>query len=333
MSHDIAQQMQQLYQQYGELPGIAIELHKELLAIQVDNNAASATVFLQGAQLSRYALKQQVKGRPGEQQEKQQAIIWCSEQCDYSAGKSLRGGIPICWPWFGDLDKNPAAVRDSIQATQAADTNYPAHGLVRTKLWDVAAIEILDSDNTRIKLVLNIAEGQEPLWPTATSLRLDLTIGPELGVQLDIDNHSNRSVNFSQALHSYFAVSDIAAVSVSGLDDLDYTDCLDGWTTKNQSGTLCIDAEVDRIYHGTSAAVHINDTNWQRIINLHNSNSHSAIVWNPWIEKAKRLSNFADNDYQHMLCIETANVGQDSVCLAAGQSHRLAIRIVSNLHN
>lgn len=321
MPYDIAAHMQQLYQQYGQLPGVGIELHKELLAIRIDNDAASATVFLQGAQLSHYELKDQ------------QAIIWCSEHCDYSAGKSLRGGIPICWPWFGDLNKNPAAVREPIQASQVADTDYPAHGFVRERLWDIGSIENLASDQTRITLTLNIEEGQEPLWPTACSLRLILTIGSELGLQLDINNRSDRSVHFSQALHSYFAVSDIAAVSVSGLEDLDYIDCLDDWTTKTQSGALCIDTEVDRIYQGTTAAIHLNDQNWQRAIGVHSNNSQSTILWNPWIEKAKRLSNFDNKDYQNMLCIETANADQDTICLAPGQSHRLTLRIISSRHN
>jgi len=117
MAVDTGQQMQQLYQRFGELPGVVIELHKELLAVHIQNDAATATVFLQGAQLSQY----QAKGQP--------ASIWCSDSCDYKAGSPLRGGIPICWPWFGDFDRNPKTVhgfRVSVEITKPGPANRDA---------------------------------------------------------------------------------------------------------------------------------------------------------------------------------------------------------------
>ncbi len=127
MPVDIGQQMQQLYSQFGDLPGISIELHKQLLAIRVENKQATATVFLQGAQLSDY------------QKQGEQPIIWCSPHCDYQNGQSLRGGIPLCWPWFGDLARNPEPVRQHINQT----TDAPAHGFVRNRLWSLSTVEIL----------------------------------------------------------------------------------------------------------------------------------------------------------------------------------------------
>ena len=313
MSADLGHQMQQLYQQFGEVSGVSIELHKELLAIRVDNQQATATVFLQGAQLSHY---QHRGGQP---------IIWCSPDCDYSAGVPLRGGIPICWPWFGNLAKNLAPVQQHINCDDA-----PAHGFVRQRHWQVSAIENIDNHLTQMQLQLSLAEGEESLWPTATELQLTILIGKTLTLTLEIRNTSHQTVCFSNALHSYFAIGDIEQVVVKGLEGLNYIDCMDNWNEHKQQGPLTIGREVDRIYQGAHNDITLIDKHWQRIITLHSEGSDSAVVWNPWQDKARRLSHFADDAYKKMLCIETANADKDLVPLAAGETHRLVLTISSS---
>jgi glucose-6-phosphate 1-epimerase len=307
----IAKQMQQLYTQFGDLPGITIELHKNLLAVRVENTKACATVFLQGAQVSHYQLKDQPP------------ILWCSPLCDFQEGKSLRGGIPVCWPWFGDLTRNPDVVKDSINKSSDA----PAHGTARQKPWNLTDIEILSDQSTRLTLTLALAENQDPYWPHASSATLSMTVGEQLALNLTIKNESPQTVSFSTALHSYFAISDISQVAVNGLDNLQFIDCMDDWNTLTQQGPLLFDQEVDRIYKGTSGEITLVDQQWKRIISVKNKNSHSAVLWNPWKDKAKRLSQFADEAYKSMLCIETANIGEDFVCLASGDSQRLELLI------
>jgi glucose-6-phosphate 1-epimerase len=312
MSTNLGQQMQQLYNQFGELSGITIELHKALLAVRVENAQASATVFLQGAQLSQYQ-------RRGEA-----PIIWCSEQADYKQGQSLRGGIPICWPWFGDLNFNPDAVKQQV-AVSAADS-VPAHGIVRNRPWELQAIDIIDDNTTRLTLTLRLEKDQEPLWPHASDLKLIINIADQLNVQFEVHNRSNQTIAFSSALHTYFQVQAIDQVRIEGLDQLNYIDCLNDWSEHQQAGTITIDGEVDRIYRNTQQPITIHDGN-SRIIYVRSSGSNSTVVWNPWIEKAKRLSHFADNAYQQMLCIETANAEQDFIELAAGEKHQLGLTI------
>lgn len=313
MSANIGQLMQQLYGQFGHLPGITIELHKELLAVQVNNAQASATVFLQGAQLTHYQ-------RHGEA-----PVIWCSEHCDYRQGQSLRGGIPVCWPWFGDIDRNPAAVQQQLAGI---DSSVPAHGLVRNRDWQLTAIDVIDNDHTEILFELTLAADEIPLWPYACHLQLRLTIGAQLSVQFTVSNHSPATLHYCSALHSYFAVSAINQVTVQGIDNMPYIDCLDNWQQHQQTGPLRIDQEIDRLYSTGGQPITLHDAG-QRELTISTEGSNSSVIWNPWIDKSTRLGQFAQSDYQHMLCIETANALEDCVQLAPGQTHSLQLTIHS----
>ena len=315
MSTPIARQMQQLYERFGKLPGINIELHKNLLAVKVENRHSSATVFLQGAQISHFK-------RHG-----YHPILWCSPLCDYSQGLSLRGGIPVCWPWFGDLSRNPQCIKQHIRQTQA----IPAHGFARTLQWQLSDIDILSDDITRLRLNLSLRDNDNEYWPFACRLQLQASIGKELNVQLQIDNDSTETITFSDALHSYFAISDIDQIAINGLQQLRYIDCMDQWREHTQHGALTIDREVDRIYHGTVNDITIIDQAWNRAININSKGSNSAVIWNPWIEKSKRLSQFDHQAYKEMLCIETANADKDHVRLGPGARHQLDVCISEHL--
>ena len=135
----------------------------------------------------------------------------------------------------------------------------------------------------------------------------------------------------SQALHSYFAVSDIARVRVRGLDGCGYIETLEDWAPRLQQGDLHFSSETDRIYHGLPATLMLDDPLWQRRIVLESSGSSTAILWNPWIDKSQRLSHFAEDAWQGMVCIETANVLDDFVLLAPGAEHVLGLRVMSEV--
>lgn len=313
---DLGTTMQTLYERFGTVPGIRIELYKELLAISVDNHSASATIYLQGAQLASF----QPKG--------ERDILWCSDRCDFRAGTPLRGGVPVCWPWFGQLDKNPATIRDQVNMDEA-----PAHGFVRAEPWQVEDIQSLDENTTRLTLSLSIDADDYEGWPYAARLTMQFDIGRQLAMTLGVENRSAETLNFSAALHSYFAISDIADIVIDGLDQLDYIDCLQDWALQQQQGSLTIDREIDRIYHGVNAAITLLDQPWQRALDIRSRGSSSCVIWNPWIEKAKRLSNFADDDYRSMVCIETTNADRDSISLAPSQQHFLTVQINSRSLN
>jgi glucose-6-phosphate 1-epimerase len=309
MPSNIAEQMQQLYSQYGELPGVHIELHKELLAVRIENQAAVATIFLQGAQLSNYTLKEQ------------EELIWCSDSSDYRDGQPLRGGIPICWPWFGDLERNPSAVQ------KMASDDSPPHGFARLLPWRLSDIQLVDSQRTDVTFTLETSESEQYAAAFDCSLELVVSVGLALTVKLTVKNSSNKTINFATALHSYFSVGNIENVTINGLEDLDYTDCVNNWSIETQHGALIIDKETDRIYQGSNSEINIVDQDRKRVIRMTSDGSNSTVIWNPWIEKSKHLSNFDDEDYRSMLCIETANVGNDSIQLKPGANHCLSLKV------
>lgn len=249
----------------------------------------------------------------------QPPVIWLSEEAQYTLGQAVRGGVPICWPWFGDREHNPHAVQAMTQA------GVPFHGFARTSNWQLthsaASEQALD-----ITLELDVSAGHQD-WPHPAKLVLQVSLSDRLSVRLDNYNLGTQPLAISQALHSYFAVSDIASVSVQGFEQCPYHDCLQQWQAHHQSGAIHFKAETDRVYLNVPKHLSIVDSNWQRRIHLHTQGSHSAIVWNPWIDKARGLSGFADTAWQQMLCIETANVLDDHLLLNGGEHHQLALEI------
>lgn len=307
---DLATTIQALYQQYGQLPGITIECQNELVAIGIKNKAAVAEVFLQGAQLTRYQ-------RRGET-----PLLFLSEACRYRTGESLRGGIPICWPWFGDMNKNPASVQQALSPDQIE--SVPAHGFVRNRDWQLDSITTPSDVLTVVELSYRISN-DEVLWPYATTLQYRIEIGEQVKVTFSVTNNSQQPLTFSSALHSYFAIDDIHRVSIQGFDQANYIDALDEWKVKIQQGDITFTEELDRIYQRGDSPVTINDG--VRNISLSSRGSNSSVVWNPWIEKSKSLSQSHDNDFETMLCIETANVLDDCIQLMPQQTHTLQLTI------
>lgn len=310
--------IQSLYKDYGQLKGVTIECQKELVAIGIKNQAATAEVFLQGAQITRY---QRIGEIP---------TLFLSQACEYQQGSALRGGIPICWPWFGDLAKNPEAVKQQLmnEDQAAITTELPAHGFVRQRDWTVESIRTPADDLTIVELSYHVKD--EPLWPFDTLLTCRISIGAALSVSLHIANNSSQAFVFSAALHSYFAVSHIDSVRISGFDQCEYYDALDvneknEWQLKTQQGDITFSGEVDRVYQSSSTPVVINDKN--RATNISSLGSRSAVVWNPWVDKSQTLSQFKEDDYQRMVCVETANAVNDVVRLEAGEAHKLEVTI------
>lgn len=283
----------------------------ELVCWRARVGARELLISQQGAQILSY------------QEDDQPPLIWLSEQAAYKRGQGVRGGVPVCWPWFGNLQRNPPAV----QAMYQQPTQAPAHGLVRSLDWQLLGIDSQD-DGVNLEFAVNTHDQPLSNWPHAAELRLRIRLDERLHFELHSHNLGDTPLAISQALHSYFAVSDIRQVSVEGLHGCNYIDTLEDWQTRHQQeGALCFSSETDRIYLGTPNQLSILDPAWQRRIQLSSSGSDSAVLWNPWIDKAQRLSQFAADAWQGMLCIEHANVMDDIRVLAAGKQHQLSISL------
>ena len=233
-------------------------------------------------------------------------VLWMSKKSYFEPGKPIRGGIPVCWPWFGGVKK-------------------PSHGFARIEKWDHAVYE-LENGATMAVLTLDQAE----LADFPFHAQLAVTMGKSLEVVLTVVNKGESPVTVSGALHTYFAVSDIANVRISGLDGAAFEDrraSAAQVTGHVQDGEVAVDAEVDRLYTSTTADVIYSDLGTGRSILVEKLGSYSTVVWNPWIEKAKAMPDFGDQEFRKMICIEAANAGSDSRILIPGVSHTLAQKI------
>ncbi|EKT4475793.1 D-hexose-6-phosphate mutarotase [Pseudomonas putida] len=288
---------------------VVTEQHGELNCWRISSDRAELLIAQQGAQVLSY---QQVGEPP---------LLWLSDQAIFRQGMSVRAGVPVCWPWFGNLQRNPEAVQAMYQGTPA-----PAHGLARTRDWKLLGIKEV-GETLRIEFELPEARGDLPGWPHDVELKLVVEMGADLTLSLTSRNMGNTPVTISQALHSYFAVSDVRQTRVEGVDGLGYIETLANWEQRQQQGALMFAGETDRIYLNTPQTLSIVDPHWNRRITLASSGSRSAVIWNPWTERAKELADMADDGWQRMLCIETANVWDDLVELKPGASHSLGVQI------
>lgn len=239
-------------------------------------------------------------------------LIWMSTESCYSPEKPIRGGVPVCWPWFG-----PAAV-----------PGQPAHGFARLAEWKLIAAEELTGGATGLRFALD--ESIAPEVGFGFRLELSFTIGRDLEMALTTINRSPAPVTVGEALHSYFNISDISSVEIVGLDGIAYEDHVRGAarpTGNRQSGTIRVEAETDRLYLPTQDTVEIVDHGLNRTIRVEKSGSLATVVWNPWIEKSRAMADFGDEEYHTMLCIEAANAGSDIRTILPGQSHTLVQKI------
>jgi glucose-6-phosphate 1-epimerase len=282
----------------------------ELNCWRITHGQAELLVAQQGAHILSY----QVAGEP--------PLIWLNDQAVFKQGTPIRAGIPICWPWFGNFDRNP----DSVQAMRHSSEPAKAHGEVRALDWQLLGIGEVD-EALLVEFVLPEAEGHLPGWPHNVALKLSIRLDAKLNVSLVSYNCGTEAVTISQALHSYFAVKDVRQIHIEGLDGLRYVDTADNWQERQQSGELHFTGETDRVFLNPPRQLSIVDPGWERRIQVETSGSKSAIVWNPWIERAKNFTDMADDGWQHMVCVETANALSDVVTLAPDDMHVLSVSI------
>lgn len=237
-------------------------------------------------------------------------VLFMSADALLETGKPIRGGIPVCWPWFGP---NPT------------DSSKPAHGFVRQMTWEV---DVARETEAGVDVVLKLSDSADTkaLWPHAFSARLHVHMGASLQVTLQVTNTSDAAWTMTGALHTYFNVEDVRKVTIHGLHGTQYVEGRLSPDKRPQLGTIVIDQEVDRMYI-SDATVIVHDPLWKRELVIEKAGSLATVVWNPWIEKSKRLADLPDEAYPEFLCIEAANAGEDVVTLQPGQEHLLMQRI------
>jgi glucose-6-phosphate 1-epimerase len=231
-----------------------------------------------------------------------------SDRAYYQDGKAIKGGVPVCWPWFGP---DPEGL------------GRPAHGFVRNRSWAVSGTESTADGDTRVILKLKDSTETREIWPRTFELTLAITVADTLTLELLTSNRGGQPFTITQALHSYFRIGDIGQVKVHGLEDRSYLDKVDGGAEKRQAGPVTVSGEVDRIYTDVAGDLVIDDKQLGRRIRIQSAGSRTAVVWNPWNEIAANAGDLEDDDYQRMICVETANAAEDTVKVQSGETYRL----------
>jgi glucose-6-phosphate 1-epimerase len=287
--------------------------------ICIDNEYARAEICGYGGQVLSY--------RPESEDED---LLFVSDRAYFQPGKAIKGGIPVCWPWFGP---------------DPAGRGRPDHGFVRARHWRLLATEARVDGSTRVRLGCRDDEISRALWPHAFALELEVTVGPVLELALITRNTGEQPMTVTQGLHTYFRVGDVRRAQVLGLAGYEYIDKVASITTLPrpargaagsagdpvdvriaQSGPINFDGPVNRIYLDTAERLVIDDPSLGRQILIDREASRSAVVWNPWVDQSRQMGDFGDEEYLRMVCVETTNTADDAVTIAPAERHRLASR-------
>jgi len=296
------QSIDTLNERFGIVDAVAFDAGRGgLPRIVVATPVAEAHVYLHGAHVTHY------------QSAGHESVLFLSRQSSFNSGKPIRGGTPICFPWFGVNENIPDA---------------PLHGFVRTRSWQVTSARCTDGGKVELKFMLIGDEGTHAWWPHGFQLGFTVTVGDELTMNLELHNDTQTELSCEQALHTYFTVSDVRKVSVHGLENTTFFDKVDGGIRKWQpNGPVTFAGETDRVYQDTEAQCVLEDPPMGRRIINSKSGSRSTVVWNPWWKKSAAMGDFGDDEWPGMVCIETANIGPCAVALKPGHTHSTTARI------
>ena len=265
--------------------------------VEVSNKKAKARISVYSAQVLSFQ-------PTGETED----LLFVSENAYYQTGKATKGGIPICWPWFGP---DPEGL------------GRASHGFVRNRMWSLLSAEETPDGETKIRLGVTADEETLEIWPHRFELVMEILVGTQLRVTLITQNTGDEPFSITQACHTYFTIGDITQVQVLGLEDKTYLDKADGGAQKTQSGAIAISEETDRIYMDVPPELVIDDRALGRRICISTTGSHTAIVWNPWKEISMKMADLEEQDYQRFICVETANAEDEVIEVSPGSDYRL----------
>ena len=287
--------------QKHELPGQVRILANSgsLPKIVVTSRFSTAEIYPHGAHITHF----QKNGEP--------PLLFLSRKSLFTPTKAIRGGIPICFPWFG------------------AREGAIMHGVARLSEWELSETAAAPDGSVKVVFTLPSNILMQAGWPAAT-VTFTVTIAETLTMELSVANVTTQDFIFEACLHTYFHIGDIAQVSIAGLKGLTYLDKVDNFARKQEAtDAVKISSEVDRVYLNSTGTVKVHDAKLRRTLTVEKSGSASTVVWNPWIEKAKAMSDFVPDEYKEMICVEGGNVGDSKVTISPGKSATLKVVLSS----
>jgi glucose-6-phosphate 1-epimerase len=280
------------------IPGIArvCEGNGGLPRVQITGSFGEGEVYLHGAQVTSW--------KPAGHDE----VLFMSTKSRWEDGQAIRGGVPICFPWF---------------RAKADDAQAPAHGFVRTKLWQLESI-VGNESGVTLSMFTGSDEHTRRWWPGAFRLLHRVTFGSELRLELVCTNTGTTPLRFEEALHTYNRIAKIEDARLHGLEGVSYLDNTESNKEKMEHGEVAIASQADSAYRNTQNAVDLLDPGKKRRIRLEKEHSLDTVVWNPWSDGSVRLQDLGDGEWRQFLCVEAANILDAAVTLAPGQEHRMA---------
>jgi len=260
----------------------------------VETRWSSAEIYLYGAQVT------------GFQKKGEAPLLFMSGSSKFQSGTPIRAGVPVIFPWFGPRE------------------GLPAHGFARTSTWDLVETSLLDDGKVRLCFSLQSIDFYH--------VQHIVTVGETLSLELVVTNRADSDAIFETCLHTYFQVSAIDQISITGLANTGYIDKGRDVGPLETSPSIRIADEVDRVYYDTAAAVEIEDPGYRRTIRVEKSGSLSTVVWNPWIETSRHMADLGDDEYLQMVCVESGNVGKNKITLPPGETAVLKVELSSQPH-
>jgi D-hexose-6-phosphate mutarotase len=266
--------------------------------LRISNDFAEAEMYLYGAHVTRFDPK---GAKP---------LLWMSPVSPFTAGKPIRGGIPLCFPWFG-------AHREKKE--------FPLHGFARIRPFELSYTARLSDGRTRVGMTQRSDDATRAWWPHEYSMEVTATFGEALEVSMTVTNTDREPFSYEDCMHTYFTVSDASNAVVRGLDGAGYLDRLAGDAAGVQSGNLTIGAGLTKVYTFSPRSVRIDDRAGGRVLLAEQSGMANTVVWNPGKETAAGNPEIAGKE-KEFLCIEAANCAYSPVVLLPGCSHTSTVR-------
>jgi glucose-6-phosphate 1-epimerase len=276
------------------------ELENDLIFLTVSNRYADVDICLYGAQVTSF--------RPHDSME----VLWLSPDSYFEVGKAIRGGIPVCFPWFGP---------------HKTDSEMPQHGFARLMYWDVISTATLPTDETLIRLQLCSSDETKAYWPYDFCAELSVLVGHKLAVTLKVTNTSDVQFEYTCALHSYFGLSAIENLSIVGLEGITYYNQQTGEKEIQEESVLQIQEPVTRHYLDTETPVYIYDSIFRRHIKVDKSGSKVTTVWNPGEETCSQIGDLPDDAWETFVCVEAVNAFDFPIYLAPGEFYETSAMI------
>ncbi len=236
-----------------------------------------------------------------------QPVLWMSQASQFAVDKPIRGGVPICFPWFGP---------------KPDDASAPGHGFVRVKAWKLESVTA--DETTGIVVMLSLDHKADKTWPHTFEAKFKAVFGTRLSLSFSVRNLGKTPMSYSEALHTYLAVKDVKKVGVKGLAGTTYIDKMAQSERKEEGeAPICIVAETDRIYVNTAETVELEDPGLSRRITVDKMGSRATVVWNPWVAKSKNMPDFGDDEWPGMICLETVNAADNAIELPPSHMHTI----------